>query len=196
MENVNCFIAQAIVWQFVEQHWGHTVLLSVDGPWQRARASSAYGHRRVRQGKAQLVERLLEPTQAECALRRCLCCPAESQHRVGSSVGSGVQLGLMGLGARCEWTDRGTLGFSSCFCGDGNLPGSLINLGSGRKLLFQSLVFVVLLPLVWMSLRSLRQRGMLCMSSWFLTPLSVSLLSLLFAWVLKLFYLVFLNVFV
>lgn len=153
-ENANCFITQAVVWWIAEQQWGHTVLLSVAGPWQRARAHprGASGHRRVRQGKAQLVERLLEPRQAECAPRRCLCCPAEPQQEWGSSVGSGVQLGLMGLAARCEQNVRAPLGFSCCFCGDGNLPGSLINWGLGRKLLFQSLVFVVLLPLVWMSL--------------------------------------------
>lgn len=113
----------------------------------------------------------------------------------GSSVGSGAQLGLLSLGAGCEWTDRGLLGFSSCLCGDGNLPGSLIKWGLCRKLLFQTSVFVVLLPLLGESLcdRSLRQIGMLCLFSQFLTPLSVSPFSLLFAWVFKLFYLVLLN---
>lgn len=52
------------------------------------------------------------------------------------------------------------LGFSTCFCGDGNPSGSLIKCDLSRKLLFQSSIFSILVPLGLMSLcdRSLRER--------------------------------------
>lgn len=148
MENVNCFIAQAVVGQLVEQHWGHTALLSVDGQWQRARACStgACGHREwSRESPARG-----EAAGAECALGRCLCCPAESSTEWGLTGGSEFSWGSWlwcTLWADCQWA----LGFSCCFCGDGNVPGSLINWGFSKKLLFQGLMFMVILPLesVW-----------------------------------------------
>lgn len=137
----------------MEQQWGHTVPF-VDGLRQRARAHSRGALATGEWGREKpswcrgcwSPGRLRVPWGGACAALQ------NPSTEWGLIRGSGVQLGLMGIGACCEQTVRVPLGFSSCFCGDGNLPGSLINWGLGRKLLFQSLVFAVLLLLVWMSL--------------------------------------------
>lgn len=140
------FIAQAVVWQFMEQHWGHTVLLSADEQWQRAKrySTGACGRRRGRQGKAQLVERCWSPRRLSVPVL-----PAGSSTEQGSS---GVWSSAHGLGARCERAVRGLWDFPAGFVEMRIFQAASLTGGLSRKLLFQSLVFVVLSPLVWVSL--------------------------------------------
>lgn len=63
-----------------------------------------------------------------------------------SASRAGGQIGLRVAQRRMWMYCLDELGFSTCFCGDGNPPGGIINCGLSRKLVFQSLVFSVLLP--------------------------------------------------
>lgn len=94
-------------------------------------------------------------------------CPEEHAGSERGITGAGRQVGLIAPQRRMGMYCLGDLGFPACFCGDGNRAGSLINCGLSRKLLFQSLFFLLLFLPGLMSLCVIdhlgKGVGMLCL---------------------------------